>query len=352
MTDKTNILLIHAGFGEGHKRAALALQEFFSAPCKDLLDFCHPLLRRIYPALYVLVTNYLPFIWKALYYVTQKGGISFVTRIPIIIFFPFIAYLRKTKPQVIISTHFFPPPLIAFVKNEFDLKLITIVTDLGVHPLWVNECVDLYFTAFKETKNDLISLGVSQEKIISGYVSLREGFLEDLPEDNIRKKFALDLKQCILFMSSIRGRFPLIKEVLPQLIDKFNVFVIYGKNNKLKKYLETFNSPSLHFFSFYEEIWEFISLSSVIITKPGGLTSFEGMYKKKSFIFTHYIHGQEEINMKLLIKYGVARFVEDKDEFIETVNYFAAKSRELKDNYPIEVKDIRFKLKEIIDKTA
>ena len=32
-------LLLYASFGEGHKQAALSLEDSLKGPCKDLLDF-------------------------------------------------------------------------------------------------------------------------------------------------------------------------------------------------------------------------------------------------------------------------------------------------------------------------
>ncbi|MCK5493223.1 MAG: hypothetical protein KAJ14_08945, partial [Candidatus Omnitrophica bacterium] len=130
------------------------------------------------------------------------------------------------------------------------------------------------------------------------------------------------------------------------------IFVIYGKNNELKQYLEKNRSSNLRAFSFYEEIWELFFLSSVIITKPGGLTIFEGIYNRKPFIFTHYIPGQEKENMDLLIKHGIAKFVRNESELIEAIKCFGKKSDDIRDNYPIKIEDIRLPFIELIQKLS
>ncbi|MBU1122350.1 MAG: hypothetical protein ABIH71_06420 [Candidatus Omnitrophota bacterium] len=342
-------LIIHAGFGEGHKMASLALRDFLDAPCHDLLDFCHQRVSEVYARGYHSITNKYFFVWNVLFYAARLKVVRrLITRFHKLIFPSFLRYLRENNFRTLIITHFFPLQLAAQVKDELGFKIITIITDFKVHPLWISDKVDLYFAAMEETKQNLIALGVDQEKIIAGTVPLREGFLDDLSQNELRKKFSLDQKPCLLFMSSIRGNFPFFKEVFPDLIGKFNVIVIYGRNQELKKYLSKFKSNSLRIFLSYEQMWELTSLSSIIISKPGGLTSFEGVYKKKFFIFTHYIPGQEKQNMDLLIKYGIAKYASNKDDFFRALDYFQHNADKLKSNYPLELKDIRPALSRVI----
>jgi processive 1,2-diacylglycerol beta-glucosyltransferase len=298
----------------------------------------------------MIVSQRLPTFWKLLFHSTKDNrvqkGVEKMNR-----FFAaqFLRYLRRVKPTIIVTTHFFPLYFIAAAKMEMPIKVITIVTDLLAHPLWMHPCVDLYFVATEETKGSLVRCGVESEKVISGYVPLREGFLRDLSEVELRKKFSLDEKPCLLFMSSTRGKFPILKGVLPALKNDFNIFVIYGKNKKLKRYLSRLHYPRLRFFSYYEPIWELFQLSSVIITKPGGLTIFEGLYKRKPFIFTSFIPGHEKENMDLLARHGIGRFVQRRKDFLSAVHYFESKKTTLKHHYPIRVKDIRPVLKELIE---
>lgn len=335
-------LLIYASFGEGHKQAAMALRGFLDAPCHDLLSFCPRVIRNIYSAGYSAITNKSPLLWKFLFYFTRfKRGHFVITSIHKIIFSSLYRYLEETKLKTVITTHFFPLQLSAAWKKKLGLKIITIVTDLRVHPLWINTETDHYFAAAQETKDDLIRMGIKEDKIIDGFLPLREGFLETRGSQDLRNKFSLDQKPCLLFVCSLRGFFPFLKELIFSLKDSFNIFIIYGKNKKLKGYLESLNFNSLRIFPSYENIWELFQISSVIITKPGGLTVFEGLYKKKPFIFTHYIPGQEKENMDLLIKYKIARYVGNKQEFIDALKYFQEREREWENNYPIQIKDIR-----------
>jgi len=345
------ILLIYASFGEGHKRCAYALRDYLNAPCVDLLDFSYPFIKKFYIFLYLTGTERLPYLWSFLYSSTTKNAhLRFlVNKIQEFLFFHFFEYLRRTHPKVIITTHFFPISFIAKLKKELNIKVITIATDIRAHPLWADACVDRYFVAHEETKKDLIKLNIEPSKIKSGYVSLRQGFLNIPSQISIKEKFSLDEKPAILFMSSLRGNFPYVDEVISEIKDKFNIFFIYGKNLALKAHLENLKLPNLKFFPSYEEIWELFSVSSIIVTKPGGLTIFEGIYTKKLFIFMRYIPGQEKENMDFLEKYGIGKFVENKSEFLEALDYFNTRKKELDSNYPVKFSDIRLVINETIN---
>ncbi|MCP4653278.1 MAG: hypothetical protein GY858_07860 [Candidatus Omnitrophica bacterium] len=343
-------LLIHASFGEGHKRAAECLKDSLQAPCKDLLEFCPGVLKKIFFTGYLFLTQHMIWLWNLILASGRSQVIGrVVNKLNSLIFFSIFKYIRESKPKVIVTTHFFIAPLLASLKSELNFKLIVILTDTKVYPLWVHPCVDCYFASFTETKNDLINQGVSENKIISGYTSVREGFFKELISSDLRNKFSVDQRPCVLFVSSISGNFPFIKKVLSKLSNKYNFFVIYGRNKRLKTYLEKLDNPSVRMFSFYEDIWELTHLSSVIITKPGGTTVFEGVCKKKTFVFTHFIPGQEEGNMEIAINCGVGKRTKSALELIEAIEYFVEKGSDLAKHYPLNLCDIRPKLKCKID---
>jgi processive 1,2-diacylglycerol beta-glucosyltransferase len=348
------VLVIHASFGQGHKQAALAISSHLNAPCLDLLDFTFGFVKKIQSASYLWVTNNFPSLWKLLFNISQhKITIYILSFFNFITYFSLIRYIKKTKPDIIITTHFFPPHLTAVIKDKLQIMQISVVTDIKPHHLWANKKIDKFIVATDQTKKWLIELGINDQKIISGYVSIRKGFLKEESRDDLYAKFDLDTtKQTILFVSSASGNFSFLENALTRLDQRFNLLVIYGKNNKLKKYLEKANFKNLKIFPFYQNIWELISLSSLIVTKPGGLTVFECGYKKKPFVFTHYIPGQEEDNMFFLKRKNIAQITSDWQSLIQSINELTEKEESLKNNYPLDFKDIRKPLDEIINNYA
>jgi len=337
----SDTLIVYASFGEGHKRAAYALEEALGAPCKDLLDFSHPFFRKLYPSIYLAITQYCPFLWQFLFFSVKKKSFSrAVTFINKILFHRFTRYLYYTKPKTIVLTHFFPSSIIEDIKKDLNFKIMSVITDLRVYPLWVNDSVDYYFAALDITKNDLIRLGVDEQKIAVGFAPLRQGFLKQRKEFSLPENLFLRKKPVLIFTSSSKKTLALLKGSIKLILKDFNIIVIYGRNKRLHNYLRQLNSSYVKFFAFYHHIWDLISASSIIIGKPGGLTIFEGIYNKKPFIFTHYIPGQEKENMDLLIGYNIAKFVKTPQEFVDAVYYFAKNLSNLTKKYPLIIKDI------------
>ncbi|MFL5804632.1 MAG: galactosyldiacylglycerol synthase, partial [Roseiflexaceae bacterium] len=69
----SRILLLYASVGTGHKSAAKALAQAFSADpanqvrIEDTLDYASAAFRWLYRQTYLGVTNYAPRLWKLLY---------------------------------------------------------------------------------------------------------------------------------------------------------------------------------------------------------------------------------------------------------------------------------------------
>lgn len=345
------ILVIQASFGQGHKQAALAISSYFGVPCHDLINFAIPGTKKIQAFAYLYITKNFPLLWKLLYDTSEnkiiEKALNFSNKL---IYWSFIKYIKQQNPDLIITTHFFPPQILRNVQKKMKFKLISIVTDIKPHPQWASSNVDQFFVPTKQSKKWLIELGVKGDKIIDGYVSVRAGFLKEYSILDLYKKFNLNpAKKTILFMSLKNNCLLFFIKNLKTLQQKFNLIIIYGKNKKLKNYLDKSRINDLIYFSFYQKMWELISMASLIIAKPGGLTTFEGGYKKKLFIFTHFIPGQEEENMNLLKKYGIAKFASKLEKIPNLADELLEKEKSLQEDYPLKFKDIRQPLTEIIN---
>jgi len=348
-----DLLIVHASFGQGHKKAACALGECYHCDCYDLLNFTHSLIGKIYSSNYITITQRFPFLWRGfVFFSKNKIFRLLLNNFHKIIFSAFIKFVKRNKPKTVIVTHFFPAGLLESLRKKLKMQIITVVTDLRVHPVWINENSDYYITALDQTRDDLIRLGVNRQKILSGFAPLRLGFLKPTPQrvEHLSGKFTFSDRPAILFLSSLRGEFPFLIDSIKELTEKYNLFIICGNNSKLKEYLEELNSPHIQFFSYCENIWELMSQSFAIVGKPGGLTVFEGIYKKTFFIFTHFIPGQEEANMDLLIEAGVAKFAKTKEELIKGIAYFDKNKKNIVDGYPLMLNSADIAINKLIKK--
>lgn len=333
-------IIIHANCGEGHLKAAQAISGHFGFESIDMLDFSHPLIRKIYSQGYRFVVKHLVFVWAMLFESARFKFIrAIVDRMHFVLFHRLDVYLRENKPKIVILTHFFPTSFITRLKSLYGIKIITIVTDFCVHPLWINEKVDFYLVATIATRDELISKGVRVEKIKVTGLPLRDGFREPCDVEQIRKDLSFDAKPIVFIFSSTQGNTPHLKRILTELIEDFNFIVIYGTNIKSKKLINTLNSNSIKGFPYYERIWELMSVSFAMITKPGGLTTSEGLYKRKPFLFTHFIWGQEKGNLDMVVKLGVGFYTPTFKKIKETL-FYLIKNPDLYKNFKLDGEDI------------
>jgi len=321
-----NSVIVYASCGGGHRIAASALSDEFDLPSVDILDFTFPFVKKFYTSGYLFTVKYLSFIWKLLFLIAKSSPvILFINKVNYLLFAHFYKFLLKDRPEFIIVTHFFPIYIVKRIKEIFDTKLLVIITDIGVHPFWIDECVDYYFVAMDYTRRELKNMGVEESKIIAGGIPLRAGFKKRADTLRIRKKIGLDSKRTILLFSGAAGRL-FIEGAIKEFSDRFNFIVIYGQDNRLKSFLDENKNLSVKYFPYYGDIWELMDISSFIVTKPGGLTVFECLYKRKPMIFTHFIWGQEKVNMDAAVNLGAGLYVPYHKNLVEAIGILKGSS--------------------------
>jgi len=340
------VLIVYASCGEGHKNAAVGAGEILNAKAVDFLDYTHPFIKALSSGGYRFAAEVMPFLWFCIYEVTKlrivRVILSWVNKL---LFSEFKRFLDEEKPDCLILTHFFP---LVFTSLDAAMKTIVILTDLKVHPCWIHEGVDRYLVSFDFTKEDLVKSGINEEKVAVCGFPLRRGFFEPVNEDAIRERFSLDEKPLLLVFSSTRGKIPFIEELIA-LFDRFNFFVIYGHNGRLKKFLDGVSRKSnLRYREYYGDIWEIMEVAHAVITKPGGLTVFEAIEKKKPLVFTHYIWGQEGENLKLLKEHKVGFHASDIVQLRKILEHIEANNAFFHDHYPLKLEDPALALKEIV----
>lgn len=194
-------------------------------------------------------------------------------------------------------------------KYRPDIPFITCITDIGIHGKWVNKNVDLYLAASEETKRDLIKIGIDAEKIAITGIPVRSGFYEkdtcsdcisNLNEDESVSTCAASEKR-LLVMGGGLGLLPTDKHFYDRLadIDGLRTTVITGKNKEL---LHSFADKydNIEFLPFTENIDEYIKNADWLLTKPGGITTFEAVNALTPLILAKPSLQQETANSEFV----------------------------------------------------
>ncbi len=345
------ILLLYISEDSGHHCASIAIEKALKKLDTNIetlninsFNYTNPILEKIINRTYMSVVKRTPEIWEYLYdnpkvmrqvqklrdmiHRFNKGKLK--------------TLLDEFKPDGIICTQAFPCGLIADYKKTFNLStpLIGVLTDYAPHSYWIFDKVDRYIVPSAETGQKLIDNGVDPAKIMPFGIPIDEKFLERADKDEIFKKLSLGPNvSVILIMGGTQGLGP-IKELVT-LLDKshlsLQMLIACGTNKKLYKWLERrkgrFKKKTI-IFSFADNINELMHISTIIVTKPGGITTAEALAKGLPMIIVNPLPGQEAMNTKFLLKEGVAVKAENPADvaiLLEELLYSKTKLRQMID---------------------
>lgn len=218
------------------------------------------------------------------------------------------------KPDAIVCTQAFPCGMVADFKKTYysDIPLIAALTDYIPHSYWIYDSVNYYISPSDEVTRRLIKKGVEPTKIKTLGIPFDPKFNTDISKFEVRQKLRLDPDlPTLLIMGGGQGLGP-IKTIIKSLDKvklKLQEIIVVGTNKKLyralKRRLKVYKKK-LFIFGYVDNIDELMSVSDIIITKPGGITTAEALAKKLPMLIVKPIPGQEENNANYLTQKGVA----------------------------------------------
>lgn len=313
------IIIAYASAGAGHFKAARAIYDYLKEyspeseiEIVDALEKTTALFRYVYIHAYSFMIRRAHFLWGLVYRITDSGFFSKFTRAVVSLINRLSAknfsdFLIRENPGFIISTHFFPSEIAAYLKKSGRIKSrpITMITDFGVHPFWVSEGTDIYGVACDFTERQLLLKGVDRAKIKEFGVPVDAKFLEHYARAEIAQKLGIEAnKFTVLIMTGSFGLGP-IKDIVKLLYRDAQILVICANNKKLYAYLKKAAFSGVKVFGFVDNAHELMAVSDIVITKPGGLSISEILNMELVPVFVWAIPGQERINAEALRTYGV-----------------------------------------------
>lgn len=317
------ILLMFISDNSGHHSASLALEKGFRQLSDNVeimnvnsFHYTNPILEKIVNRAYMSVIKRRPEVWAYLYdnpkvvkrtqkfresihrYNSQKTKIL----------------MERFRPHAVICTQAFPCGIIADYKKTFGVNMFLagVLTDYAPHAYWLHDNVDMYFVPSAEARDRFAYNGVSPDRISVTGIPIDPKFKKARDGRKIRSSLGLEPNTpIILIMGGSQGIGP-IREVVKHLDRSdvnFQIAAVAGSNRKLHRYLQKI-APHLNkktvAFGYTENIDELMEISSLIVTKPGGITISEALAKGLPLLIIKPIPGHEQMNTDHLTKHKVA----------------------------------------------
>ncbi|MBI3321870.1 MAG: hypothetical protein HYZ91_06350 [Candidatus Omnitrophica bacterium] len=220
--------------------------------------------------------------------------------------------LESVRPDAIACTQAYPCGIVADFKRRHHLPipLVGVLTDYAPHLYWFHDTVDAYVVPSEQVKRRFMTKGVNLDRVKVFGIPIDLRFLEPVNRAAVASAFGLDLSQPILLLMGGGGGFGQLRDIvlnLDTLPYPCQMVVVAGTNRLLLAWLQSqrFRHRVLPL-GYTQEIHHLMSLATLLISKPGGLTTSESLAKHLPLVVVNPIPGQEAYNARYLLSQGAA----------------------------------------------
>jgi processive 1,2-diacylglycerol beta-glucosyltransferase len=311
------VLILTAGFGEGHNTAARCIAEALrehpdvETRIVDVYLETLPRFTKVLQSGYGLAINKFPAVWNTIFNLLDRPGFLEKT-------LPLAGNLRKAlrrtlgefRPDVVVSTY----PLYAYLLRQLRERglasatspLLTVVTDsTAINSSWYRGGSEAFLVADGETETVLRRGGVPLDRLhVLGFpVAPRLASLAPLES-------CLTGPRKLLYLPSSRAGHALA--VLRELIrlPDTEITVVTGRLRALHKSLAGsgfIDGTRVTLVGWTDRIPEMLCSHHLYIGKAGGAIVHEAMAAQCPILVSHVVPGQEEGNIELIERHDIGR---------------------------------------------
>lgn len=324
------VLILSASTGGGHKRAAAALEEKIRvlSPGTEvhvvdgLRSIGKVYDKTVCKGYYIMATK-APKVYGKFYKITDQKNAMYkaVMRSNSMMSERLLETIEEYNPDILIMCHPFISAMVSRLKRkgQTNVKAISIITDYDSHRTYISPNIDAYVVAEPQMAKKLMEeYGVDESKIYPLGIPTFDKFSEPGKKEEICAREGLDSgKTTILLMAGSFGVSGVLNfyEQLAKANKDLQFIVITGKNEKLyekfKKHIaELGTEDNTKLLFFVNNVEDYMHVSDLIVTKPGGLTVTESIACHLPMAIYSAYPGQELDNVKFLISQNAAILVD------------------------------------------
>lgn len=319
------IAILTLGVGAGNLRASQAVHlalhdgaDNIEARTIDILNLAEPWFLRLYTYPYWMMMRHAPSVWRRLFEWRQRKQLQKTS--PDWFFRRgcrgVLARLQSFRPHLVIATEMGAARVAALGRREgwFDAPILAVQTDFCAQPPWGQEEIDVHCVGSEEAKSQLISWGVSANRIVNCGVPIDPAFALSFDRAEVRRALGLHPKRpVVLLMGGGTTPAPLdtITRSLEMCRHPIQVLAVTGRDRNMRTRLEELRGQlalDLHVFGWSDSMPELMAAADLLITRPGGVTTSEALASGLPLILAFPVPGMEERHLKFLVerKVGIA----------------------------------------------
>jgi UDP-N-acetylglucosamine:LPS N-acetylglucosamine transferase len=254
---------------------------------------------------------------------------------------------EKWCPHIVVSVHPLTQHFFGRILKELNLSkqipLVTVVTDpcYGFWKGWACDDVSLYLVANEDAQRQLVDYGISPEKIKIAGMPVHPKFheLDEKDAQNARRAFGLDPEKFTVFVNAGWVGGGNIPQIFKELVrGDLNVQAIFlaGKNEELRLEAEEIAKTAkfpVKVIGYSDEIEKLMQSANVMVSKLGGLTTFEALACRLPIIAdaTTPPMPQEAGTVKMIAKRGAGILLEKSTDIVPTIQSLVNNSKKYTD---------------------
>lgn len=267
-------------------------------------------------SLHTLIYQHCGFIWKWLYDFGYKPLLPFRKLAAKKHSAKFLSVLEVEKPNLVITTQTSPSAVMAYLRDagKFTGKWLIAFSDYHFHPFWHYKGADGYLINIPEQVNDLIARGVNAQRIYIGGMWLPPK--ENIDAGNSRRNLAISNDAKVVLISAGSGGWADFSSVITAVNQtrdemssrgqKLVSIVVCGNNAaKLSELQNMPETKGWKILGWQDNMAALYAISSVYITKPGGLSIAEALQWQLPCLVPFLLPGQENLNVNYLSGRGL-----------------------------------------------
>lgn len=326
------ILILTASTGGGHKRAAAALEAKINSASPEIQVKVVDAMKsigRIYDKTvcggYHFMATKIPKFYGKCYKITDRKNLMYkaVMRSNTLMSNKLLESIDEFKPDLVLICHPFVTTMISKLKKEgkTDVKAISLITDYDAHRTYIVPNIDAYVLAEPQMAKKLTEeYGVDESLIYPLGIPIFDRFTQPFDKAKICEREGLnpELPTVLLMAGSfgVTGVLDFYKD-LAQNAQGMQFIIITGKNIKLFAQLEELieklgTAESTRLLYFVNNVEDYMHISDLIVTKPGGLTVTESLACTLPLAIYSAFPGQERDNATFLLKEKAAVMLNKK----------------------------------------
>jgi processive 1,2-diacylglycerol beta-glucosyltransferase len=325
----TKILILTAGFGEGHNAAARNLAAAVaslagpeSAPVADLCALASPRANRVARRGYLAAINGAPRLWNAFYLWVDRHRI-FPRHLWLLRAESGVlqSLLRREQPDIVCSTF----PVYGFMlerlarMGRLSAPFYNVVTDsISINSLWTRPACSGWFVPNEETATVMREMGVPSDRMhVLGFPV--QAFFQEHAGRLAPPDLASGAAPRVLYIvhSGVRHARAIAQRLLAETAWELTIAV--GRDERLRRSLEPLaanRARPAHVLGWTDEVPRLLMTHHVVISKAGGATTQEAIAARCPMLVSQVVPGQEEGNYELLRRRGASVLVETPEAAI------------------------------------